>query len=89
MISNYYDVVFEYNTDNGHIEFLRISDTFLERGITSEKIHSLDEFNQYFAKEMIVSEERSAYLEQVALPYILEETKIKESYVRTVHIKSF
>lgn len=88
LVSKYYDLVIEYNTENGLVEFLRISDAFLERGITPEKINSFDELNQHFVKEMIVPEEREVYMEQITLPYIVEETKIKECYVRTVHINT-
>lgn len=88
MVSQYYDLVLEYNMENGLIEFLRISDAFLKRGITPEKIHSFDELNQHFSKEMVVPEEREVYMEQITLSYILDETQSKGSYVRTVHINT-
>ena len=88
MVSRYYDLVLEYNTENGLIEFLRISDSFMGRGFTPEKIKSFDELNKHFIEEMLVLEERETYIEQVTLPCILEENQSKECYVRTVHINT-
>ena len=88
MVSKYYDLVLEYNTINGHIEFLRISDSFIEKGIDSDKMHSIDDLNTHFSQKMLVTEEREVYMEQITLPYILEEIRSKESYVRTVHINT-
>ena len=86
MVSQYYDWVLELNTDNGSINFLHVSNAFLERGIIPDKIKSFDELSQHFAEEMVVPEEYCAFQEQVNLPYILRETSSKGNYVRTIHI---
>lgn len=88
MVSQYYDLVLEYNTENGRIEFIRISNDFLSRGIVPEQITYFDELNHHFANEMVVEEERGAYTEQTTFPCILEEIESKGNYVRTVHINT-
>lgn len=52
LVSRYYDWVLEYNKESGLIEFLHVSDAFLDRGILPEKIHTFEELNQFFADEM-------------------------------------
>ena len=88
IVSDYYDIVLEYNAENEQIDFLHISDAFLKRGIIPEEITLFNDLNQKFVKEMVVAEECEIYMEQIALPYILDETKSKGSYVRTVHINT-
>lgn len=88
LVSRYYDWILEYNKESGLIEFLHISDAFLDKGILPEKIHTFQELNQFFADEMVVQEEHDAYLEQLALPCILKEIENLDCYVRTVHINT-
>lgn len=85
-VSEYYDWVLEYDTDNGQIEFFHISDEFLERGIIPINIDSFDELIQLFVNGMVVFEERETCIEQMVLPCILDEIERMGGYVRTVHI---
>lgn len=85
MVSQYYDLILEYNTKDESLEFLHISNDFMERGFIPEQIKYFDELNQLFVKEMVVTEEQATYLEQVSLQNILCETKSKDCFIRTVH----
>ena len=84
--SDYYDWVLEYNSENGHIDFFHISNFFLESGIIPANINTFDELNKLFAEKLVVAEEKEIFLEQIQLPYILNEIKYKDSYIRTIHI---
>lgn len=88
MVSVYYDWVLEYNSDSGKVEFFHVSDTFLKRGIVPENIHSFDELICFFTREMVVIEEQESCIEQISLKYIIDETKSKGTYVRTIHINT-
>lgn len=85
-VSDYYDWVIEIHTETGKIEFFHISSFLSENGFGPMSIHSFDELNQLFAQKLVVSNEKEAYLNQIALPIILEEIQAKGSYVRTVHL---
>jgi len=87
-VSEYYDWVLEFDSKSGCIDFFYISNSFLERGIVPVNIDSFDELNQLFVKEMVVTEEKEAYLEQIQIPFILNKIKTKGSYVLTVHINT-
>lgn len=89
LVSQYYDWILEYNAENDEIEFLHISNEFIERGFIPEQIKFFDELNQLFAKSMVVTEEHAVYLEQVSLPNILCETESKGCFIRTVHTNTF
>ena len=86
LVSQYYDFVLECNTENGLIEFLRISESFLELGINPDKIMSFDALNKHIIEELLVPEERSTYIAQVTLPCILNEIKNMDYFVRTIHL---
>ena len=88
IVSTYYDWVLEYNVENGQVEFLHVSDVFLKRGIVPEKIDFFDELIQLFVAEMVVPDEKETCLEQITRSFILEESKSKGCYVRTVHINT-
>lgn len=85
-VTDYYDWVFEFNAENGHINFFHISNFFLESGIIPVNIDTFDELNKLFSKSLIVDEEKEPYLDQIQLSYILTELESKGSYVRTIHI---
>ena len=85
MVSQYYDWILEYNTENDTIEFLHISDEFIERGFIPERIKFFSELSELFAKDMVVTDEREVYLEQTALSSILGEIETKDCFIRTVH----
>ena len=57
LVSQYYDWILEYNAENDEIEFLHISNEFIERGFIPEQIKFFDELNQLFVKSMVVTEE--------------------------------
>lgn len=88
LVSKYYDWVLEYNVENGQVEFLHVSNVFLERGVIPEKIHFFDELIQLFVDKMVVFDEKETCLEQITRSCILEETKSKGCYVRTIHINA-
>lgn len=88
LVSEYYDWVLEYNVENGQVEFLHVSDVFLERGVIPENIVFFDELIKQFVEDMIVSDEKETCLEQISCTWILEEIKRKGCYVRTVHINT-
>lgn len=85
-ISEYHDWILEFNTQNNHIEFFHVSDSFLENGIIPVNIDSFDQLNRIFAKKFVVNEEKQSYLEQSQINVIIDEINTKGSYVRTVHI---
>ena len=84
--SDYYDWALEFNKTDGTISFFHISDFMLKNGIIPVNIDTFDELNQLFANNFVVTDEKQVFLEQLSLPFILEEIKNKGSYVRTVHI---
>ena len=88
MASSYYDCVIEYDIESGKIEFLHISGAFSKWGFVYEDIDSFDELIRVFTEKMVISEEKTSCLEQITLSYILAETRIKENYVRTIHINT-
>ncbi len=86
--ADYYDWIFEFNAENGQIEFFHISNFFLESGIIPINIDSFDELNHLFSQKLVVDEEKEPYLDQIQLSVILDELKNKGSYVRTIHINT-
>lgn len=86
IVSEYYDWVIELDAVTGNIEFIYISSWMLENGIFPINIDSFDELNQIFAREFVVEEEKSAYLEYVKIDVILNILKTKGSYALTVHV---
>ncbi len=88
IVADYYDWVFEFHAETGHIEFFHISNFFLESGIVPINIDSFDELNHLFSQKLVVDEEKEPYLDQIQLSVILDELKNKGSYVRTVHINT-
>ena len=88
MVSQFYDWIIEYNTENETIEFLHISSEFTERGFIPEQLTSFDELNRLFVRNMVVSDEQETCLEQITLPNILCEIQSKDCFIRTVHTNS-
>ncbi len=84
--SDYYEWALDLNKTDGTITFFHISDFMLESGIVPINIDTFDELNQIFANTLVVSDERQPYIDQLALPIILEEIAHKGCFVRTVHI---
>ena len=85
-VSEYYDCVLELDAKTGNIEFFRISNFLLEKGITPVNIDSFDELNRLFAQKLVVEEEKEPFLDQIQISRVLDELENKGSYVRTVHL---
>lgn len=86
IVSSYYDWVFELDCETKKINFLHISNIFVENGIIPVNIDSFDELNKLFSSELVVEEEKEPYLNEVHIDTILNELKNKSCFVRTVHI---
>lgn len=85
-VSEYYDCVLELNSANNQVEFFHISNFFLENGIIPVHIDNFNELNQLFSQNLIVSEEKEPYLEQIQTSYVLDEIRKNGSYVCTIHL---
>ena len=85
-VSEYYDCVLELNARTGSVQFFHISLFFLENGIIPININSLSELNQVFANKLVLEEEKTPYIDQVQIKYIVDELENKGSFVRTVHL---
>jgi len=81
-----YDLVFEFNPYDGHIQFYYSSELFISRGIVPVKLNSYKEVCQLFSENMIVDEEKVPALEQLAIPVVNGDLFEKGEYVRTAHI---
>ena len=84
--SEYYDWFFEFNSETDRIEFFHVSNFFIKNGITPVNIDTFSELSQLFAQKFVINEEKETYLTQIQLPVILDEIKVKDSYIRTIHI---
>ena len=85
-VSEYYDWVFELDYETGKIDFLHISNVFVENGIIPVNIDSFDELNKIFSTKLVVNEEKEAYIHEINIDTILKELDNKGRFVRTVHI---
>ena len=86
--AEYYEWFFEFNSETDHIEFFHVSNFFIENGIIPVNINTFSELNQLFAEKFVIEEEREAFLAQIELPFILDEIRVKDNYMRTIHIKT-
>lgn len=85
-VSDYYDWVVEFDKRDGKTIFYHISDFLLENRIIPKNINTFEELMQLFSQQLIVAEEKEAYLSQTQLPIILDEIRDKGNFVRTVHL---
>lgn len=88
IVSDYYDWVLEYDSENETIEFFHMSDFMLKNRIHPIHIDSFDELVDVFIQTLVVDEEKQPAKEQAQPSVILEEVERKGSYVRTVHLNA-
>lgn len=80
-----YDCLMEVDVLNGTVDFYHVSKFWLDNGIIPIHIDTFTELVSLVTEKIIVPEERSSVLEQVATNVILDEIDNKGSYTRTVH----
>lgn len=85
-VSDYYDWVVEFDKKDGKTIFYHISDFILENKIIPKNINTFEELMQLFSQQLIVAEEKEAFLFQTQLPFILDQIKSKGNFVCTVHL---
>lgn len=84
--ADYYDWLLEFNKTDGTVAFFYISDFLLKNGIQPANIHTFNELNQLFAQNLVITDEKEAYLDQLQLPNVLAEIEDKGTFIRTVHL---
>lgn len=87
-VSDYYDWVLEFDKRDGKTIFYHVSDFLLENSIIPQNINTFEELMQLFSQQLIVAEEKEAYLSQTRLPFILDEVRDKGNFVRTIHLNT-
>lgn len=86
IVSDRYDCIMEVDPESGRVNFLHISDFWLEKGIIPVHIDTMEELNQLLAERLVVRDEKEPFLEQSTAEVILDEIAHKGGYVRTVHL---
>lgn len=86
LINGAYDLVFDYDSANGRMQFYHVSEFFLKNGIVPVNMDSVNELNSLLALNLIVEEEKQAYLYQIDNSIIRKEIIKSGAYVRTIHI---
>lgn len=87
-VSDYYDWVVQINKATGKVEFYHISPFLLENGIFPDSIDTFEELIQAFISKLAVSDEKEPCLHQIQLPFVLDEIKDKDRFVRTIHLET-
>lgn len=86
MATDYYEWILELNPQSGKIKCYYISPFLLSKGIFPVNIDTYEELCRIYTDLLVVKDEKTAALEQLAISIVLDEIKEKESYVRTIHI---